>query len=103
MAERMPDRSQGIEVIRAAYANGVTFFDTAEVYGPFTNEELVGEGALSPRAAAEQQQGGGLMRIGILGSEPFALLVARLAYQGDAGPKLAYRFEHFNRKEPQSS
>ena len=41
------DRSQGIEVIRAAYANGVTFFDTAEVYGPFTNEELVGE-ALAP-------------------------------------------------------
>ena len=41
------DRSQGIEVIRAAYANGVTFFDTAEVYGPFTNEGLVGE-ALAP-------------------------------------------------------
>ena len=41
------DRSQGIDVIRAAYANGVTFFDTAEVYGPFTNEELVGE-ALAP-------------------------------------------------------
>jgi aryl-alcohol dehydrogenase-like predicted oxidoreductase len=41
------DKSQGIEVLRAAYANGVTFFDTAEVYGPFTNEELVGE-ALAP-------------------------------------------------------
>ena len=41
------DRSQGIEVIRAAHAKGVTFFDTAEVYGPYTNEELVGE-ALAP-------------------------------------------------------
>lgn len=41
------DRNQGIEVIRAAYKKGVTFFDTAEVYGPFTNEELVGE-ALAP-------------------------------------------------------
>jgi aryl-alcohol dehydrogenase-like predicted oxidoreductase len=38
---------QGIEVIRAAYNKGVTFFDTAEVYGPYTNEELVGE-ALAP-------------------------------------------------------
>jgi aryl-alcohol dehydrogenase-like predicted oxidoreductase len=36
-----------ISVIRAAVERGVTFFDTAEVYGPFTNEELVGE-ALSP-------------------------------------------------------
>jgi aryl-alcohol dehydrogenase-like predicted oxidoreductase len=41
------DRNQGIEVIRAAHAKGVTFFDTAEVYGPYTNEELVGE-ALAP-------------------------------------------------------
>jgi aryl-alcohol dehydrogenase-like predicted oxidoreductase len=41
------DRNQGIEVIRAAHNKGVTFFDTAEVYGPFTNEELVGE-ALAP-------------------------------------------------------
>ena len=37
----------GIKIIRAAYENGVTFFDTAEVYGPYTNENLVGE-ALSP-------------------------------------------------------
>ncbi|MCK9280503.1 MAG: aldo/keto reductase [Melioribacteraceae bacterium] len=36
-----------IPVIRAAYENGITFFDTAEVYGPFINEELVGE-AVSP-------------------------------------------------------
>src|SRR5215203_7149318 len=41
------DRQQGIAVIRAAAERGVTFFDTAEVYGPFTNEELVGE-ALAP-------------------------------------------------------
>jgi aryl-alcohol dehydrogenase-like predicted oxidoreductase len=41
------DRSQGIKVIRAAHDRGVTFFDTAEVYGPFTSEELVGE-ALAP-------------------------------------------------------
>jgi aryl-alcohol dehydrogenase-like predicted oxidoreductase len=41
------DRNQGIQVIRAAHAKGVMFFDTAEVYGPFTNEELVGE-ALAP-------------------------------------------------------
>jgi aryl-alcohol dehydrogenase-like predicted oxidoreductase len=41
------DRNQGIEVIRAAHEKGVTFFDTAEVYGPYTSEELVGE-ALAP-------------------------------------------------------
>src|SRR5467141_3532297 len=41
------DRQQGISVIRAAVERGVTFFDTAEAYGPFTNEELVGE-ALAP-------------------------------------------------------
>lgn len=41
------DIAQGIQLIRTAYESGVTFFDTAEVYGPFTNERLVGE-ALSP-------------------------------------------------------
>jgi aryl-alcohol dehydrogenase-like predicted oxidoreductase len=41
------EKEQGIAVIRAAFDRGVTFFDTAEVYGPFTNEELVGE-ALEP-------------------------------------------------------
>ena len=41
------DKQQGISLIRAAVERGVTFFDTAEVYGPFTNEELVGE-ALAP-------------------------------------------------------
>jgi aryl-alcohol dehydrogenase-like predicted oxidoreductase len=37
------DKKEGISLIRAAVERGVTFFDTAEVYGPFTNEELVGE------------------------------------------------------------
>src|SRR5579885_1614621 len=41
------DRQQAIRLIRAAVERGVTFFDTAEVYGPFTNEEVVGE-ALAP-------------------------------------------------------
>ena len=41
------DKKDGIALIRAAFERGVTFFDTAEVYGPFTNEELVGE-ALAP-------------------------------------------------------
>src|SRR4029077_10605080 len=41
------DKQEMISVLRAAVERGVTFFDTAEVYGPFTNEELVGE-ALSP-------------------------------------------------------
>jgi len=41
------DKKDGIALIRAAYERGVTFFDTAEVYGPFTNEELLGE-AVAP-------------------------------------------------------
>lgn len=41
------DRKQAIELIRAAVSRGVTFFDTAEVYGPYINEEVVGE-ALAP-------------------------------------------------------
>jgi aryl-alcohol dehydrogenase-like predicted oxidoreductase len=41
------DKQEMIAVIRAAVERGVTFFDTAEIYGPFTNEELVGE-ALAP-------------------------------------------------------
>jgi aryl-alcohol dehydrogenase-like predicted oxidoreductase len=42
-----PDKQEMIGVLRAAVDRGITFFDTAEVYGPFTNEELLGE-ALSP-------------------------------------------------------
>jgi aryl-alcohol dehydrogenase-like predicted oxidoreductase len=41
------DKQEGVSLIRAAVEHGVTFFDTAEAYGPFTNEELVGE-ALAP-------------------------------------------------------
>jgi aryl-alcohol dehydrogenase-like predicted oxidoreductase len=41
------DRAKGVRMIRDAYEQGVTFFDTAEVYGPYVNEELVGE-ALAP-------------------------------------------------------
>ena len=44
---RIPDKKEMISLLRAAFDRGITFFDTAEVYGPFTNEELVGE-ALSP-------------------------------------------------------
>jgi len=41
------EKKDAIAIIRAAFERGVTFFDTAEVYGPFTNEEIVGE-ALAP-------------------------------------------------------
>jgi aryl-alcohol dehydrogenase-like predicted oxidoreductase len=41
------DKNQGIKVIHKAFEKGVTFFDTAEVYGPYISEELVGE-ALEP-------------------------------------------------------
>jgi aryl-alcohol dehydrogenase-like predicted oxidoreductase len=41
------DKGEAIALIRAAHERGVTFFDTAEVYGPYTNEEVVGE-ALAP-------------------------------------------------------
>jgi aryl-alcohol dehydrogenase-like predicted oxidoreductase len=44
---RAVDKREGIALIRSAVERGVTFFDTAEAYGPFTNEELVGE-ALTP-------------------------------------------------------
>ena len=43
----LPDRKEMISLIHAAVERGITFFDTAEVYGPYTNEELVGE-ALAP-------------------------------------------------------
>jgi aryl-alcohol dehydrogenase-like predicted oxidoreductase len=44
---RIPDQQEMISLLRAAVDRGITFFDTAEVYGPFTNEQLVGE-ALAP-------------------------------------------------------
>jgi aryl-alcohol dehydrogenase-like predicted oxidoreductase len=43
----LPEKKDSIALLRAAVERGITFFDTAEVYGPFTNEELVGE-ALEP-------------------------------------------------------
>lgn len=45
--EPIPDRQEMIALIRTAVERGITFFDTAEIYGPFVNEELVGE-ALAP-------------------------------------------------------
>jgi len=45
-------RPEGIALLRAAVDQGVTFFDTAEVYGPYINEELVGE-ALAPEGVAQ--------------------------------------------------
>ena len=41
------DKKDAINLIRAAYEKGVTFFDSAEAYGPFTNEELLGEAVAS--------------------------------------------------------
>ena len=46
-AREIPDRREMIDLIRKAIERGVDFFDTAEVYGPFSNEEMVGE-ALAP-------------------------------------------------------
>src|SRR5437660_12375412 len=43
----LPDKQEMIRLLRSAVERGMTFFDTAQVYGPFTNEELVGE-ALAP-------------------------------------------------------
>ena len=43
------DKQGAIALVRAAVERGVTFFDTAEVYGPYTNEELVGEAVVSLR------------------------------------------------------
>ena len=47
------DRGEMIRLLRAAFERGVTFFDTAEAYGPFTNEDLLGEGLapMGPKVA----------------------------------------------------
>jgi aryl-alcohol dehydrogenase-like predicted oxidoreductase len=66
------DIKQGIDVIRAAYNKGLTFFDTAEVYGPYTNEELVGA-ALAPfrdRVAIATKFGFDNEKGGLLNSRP---------------------------------
>jgi aryl-alcohol dehydrogenase-like predicted oxidoreductase len=47
------DRAQGIRMIRDAHERGITFFDTAEVYGPYVNEELVGEALASVRDSVQ--------------------------------------------------
>lgn len=44
---KVTEKSEAIQLLRSAYEQGVTFFDTAEAYGPYTNEELLGE-ALAP-------------------------------------------------------
>src|SRR5271166_4482497 len=49
VAREIPDRKEMIMLIRKAVERGVDFFDTAEVYGPFTNEEMVGEALASVR------------------------------------------------------
>lgn len=46
-ARELPDRAEMIDLLRTAVERGMDFFDTAEVYGPWTNEEMVGE-ALTP-------------------------------------------------------
>jgi aryl-alcohol dehydrogenase-like predicted oxidoreductase len=48
-AREIPDRKEMIDLIRKAVERGIDFFDTAEVYGPFTNEEMVGEALLPLR------------------------------------------------------
>jgi aryl-alcohol dehydrogenase-like predicted oxidoreductase len=65
-------RDRGINVIRAAQEQGVSFFDTAEVYGPYTNEDLVGE-ALAPtrdRVAIATKFGFDNENGGVLNSQP---------------------------------
>ena len=65
-------RNQGVEVIRAAHDKGVTFFDTAEVYDPYTNEELVGEAlaAIRDKVAIATKFGFDNENGGILNSQP---------------------------------
>jgi aryl-alcohol dehydrogenase-like predicted oxidoreductase len=78
------DKTQGINVLREAHARGVTFFDTAEVYGPYTSEELVGE-ALAPfrdqvRIASKfglvSHAGGGAGVAGVADSSPANIRIA---------------------------
>jgi aryl-alcohol dehydrogenase-like predicted oxidoreductase len=51
------DRSEMIALIRAAVERGVAFFDTAEVYGPFVNEELIGEALAAFRGEVSTSSG----------------------------------------------
>jgi aryl-alcohol dehydrogenase-like predicted oxidoreductase len=70
-------KQDGISLIRAAYERGVTFFDTAEAYGPFTNEELVGEAVapfrkqvvIATKFGFAHDPNGGL-KMNVMGSRP---------------------------------
>ena len=48
-----PDKQQMISLLRTAFERGITFFDTAEVYGPYKNEELLGEALRTMRGLRE--------------------------------------------------
>jgi aryl-alcohol dehydrogenase-like predicted oxidoreductase len=62
-------KAEGIKLIRTAHEKGVTFFDTAEVYGPYTSEELVGEAlapirdkvAIASKFGYDNEKGGGAL------------------------------------------
>jgi aryl-alcohol dehydrogenase-like predicted oxidoreductase len=71
-------KEDAIKLIRDATERGVTFFDTAEVYGPFTNEEIVGE-ALAP------------MRNQMVIATKFGGIVKANKYRPFSAPKLAER------------
>ena len=75
------EKADGIKLIRAAAEMGVTFFDTAEVYGPFTNEELVGE-ALKP------------IRGQVVIATKFGFDTSSDPRGGRSGPRLDSRPEH---------
>jgi len=53
-----PDRQEMIALIRTDFERGITFFDTAEVYGPFANEELVGEAGITRWFQADREHQG---------------------------------------------
>jgi pyridoxine 4-dehydrogenase len=69
------DRKEAIALLRKAYEPGVTFFDTAEAYGPFVNEEVVGEAV-----------------------EPFrneVVIATKFGFQdGDSAKRISYRKNH---------
>ena len=56
------DKQDAIKLIRGAYDQGVTFFDTAEAYGPFINEELVGEALRLAAGARSGRRNGSRLR-----------------------------------------
>jgi aryl-alcohol dehydrogenase-like predicted oxidoreductase len=70
------DRQEMIALLRAAVERGITFFDTAEVYGPFTNEELVGEGLAPFRGQVAIATKFGF-KLGSPGGSPYAALDSR--------------------------